>query len=144
MMSRASPASDNDRPVRVLLVDDSARVRHELRQLLELSGRVRILGEAGDGSEAIRLAAELAPDVVVMDLEMPGMDGFEATRQVKALQPAPRVIILSVHAGPATEAYAREAGADKFVTKGADYRILLNAIRGMDGSNQSFVKGEES
>ncbi len=118
------------------------RVRHELRQLLELSGMVRIVGEAGDGLEAVRLAGELSPEVIVMDLEMPRLDGFEATRRIKARQPAVRVIILSVHARPEEQALARTAGADGFVVKGTDYQILLNAILGRDGSTKSFEKGE--
>ena len=130
--------------IRALLVDDAAQVRHDLRQLLELSGLVQVAGEAGDGLEAVRLAAELAPDVIVMDLEMPGLDGFEATRRIKARRPAPRVVILSVHAGPGEEARARAAGADGFVVKGASYPALLNTILGKDGSNHSVEKGEGS
>jgi DNA-binding NarL/FixJ family response regulator len=145
MISHTSSQSDLEiRPMRVLLVDDAARVRSELRQLLELSGRVQIVGEVGDGLEAIRMIDELSPQVVVMDLEMPGMDGYEATRRIKARQLPPRVVILSVHGGPAVEEDAREAGADSFVIKGTNYQILLNAILGMDGSIKSFEKGEKS
>ncbi len=139
-----SPINPEIRLVRVLLVDDAARVRHELRQLLELSGAVQVVGEAGDGLEAVRLTTELSPDVVVMDLEMPGLDGIQATRQIKLQAPAPWVVILSVHAGPAEEQSARAAGADRFVTKGADYQTLVNAILGKDGPNHSFEKGEKS
>ena len=131
MMTHAtSPSKPEIRLVRVLLVDDAARVRHELRQLLELSGFVQVVGEAGDGLEAVRLTTELSPDVVVMDLEMPGLDGIQATRRIKLQTPAPWVVILSVHAGPAEEQSARAAGADRFVTKGADYQTLVNAILG--------------
>ena len=115
-------------PIRALLVDDAAQVRQDLRQLLELSGLVHVTGEAGDGLEAVRLAAELAPDVIVMDLEMPGLDGFEATRRIKAHRPAPRVVILSVHAGAAEQENAQAAGADSFVVKGAPYDCLMKAI----------------
>lgn len=143
MISHASSPSDpGNHPVRVLLVDDAARVRNELRQLLELSGAVQVVGEAGDGLEAVRLAAELSPEVIIMDLEMPGMDGFEATRQIKAYPPAPRVVILSVHEGLA-EQKAQAAGADSFVIKGTDYQILVNAILGEDGSTHSFEEGEK-
>jgi two-component system response regulator DesR len=143
MSHASSPFDPQIRPVRVLMVDDSAHVRHELRQLLELSGIVQIVGEAGDGLEAIRLADELSPEVILMDLEMPGLDGYEATRRIKARQPAPRVVILSVHAGLAEEK-ARVAGADGFVIKGTHYQILLNAILGKDGSTNSFDEGEKS
>ncbi len=144
MFQTSYPSKPEIHILRVLLVDDAERVRHELRQLLELSGLVRIVGEAGDGLDAVCLAAELLPDVVIMDLDMPGMDGYEATRQIKAHQPAPRVVILSVHAGPVQQACARASGADSFVIKGSDYRTLLNAILGKDGSNHSPHEGEKS
>lgn len=144
MMSHASSPSDpGNYPVRVLLVDDATRVCRELRQLLELSGAVRVIGEAGDGLEAVQLAAALAPDVVVMDLEMPVMDGYEATRQIKACPPAPRVVVLSVHGGLA-EQDARAAGADSFIIKGTDYRTLLNAILDKDGPTKYSEKGEKT
>jgi len=144
MLSQPSLPNDlKPRLVRVLLVDDTDSVRHELRQLLELSGGIQIIGDAGNGLDAVHLANEIAPDVIVLDLEMPVMDGFEATRRIKGLQPAPRVVILSVHAGPEAEQRARAAGADCFVIKGTDYQILVNAILGKDGS-YSFEKGEKS
>ena len=133
-----SPSDPEIRPVRVLLVDDAAHVRSELRQLLELTGVVKIVGEAGDGLEALRLAAELAPDVVIMDLEMPGLDGCEATCRIKAMHASTRVIILSVHAGPVEQRHAREAGADSFVVKGALFETLMNAILGKVGKSNSF------
>jgi DNA-binding NarL/FixJ family response regulator len=129
MINPAShPIRQNHLPMRVLIVDDSPQVLHDLHQLLELSGGVEVVAEARDGQEAIRLAAELSPDVVVMDLEMPGMDGFQATRQIKEQGLAARVVILSVHANPEEVERARDAGADSFVTKGAGYETLLNAI----------------
>jgi DNA-binding NarL/FixJ family response regulator len=94
---------------------------------------VEIVGEASDGLQAIRLASELYPDVVVLDLEMPNMDGYEATRQIKGRRLARRVVTLSVHAGPLEMETARSAGADCFIAKGARYEILLNAILEMDG-----------
>jgi DNA-binding NarL/FixJ family response regulator len=122
--------------VQVLIVDDMARVREELRQLLQLSGMVQIVGEAGDGLEAVRLAGELSPDVVVMDLEMPVMDGFEATSQIKSSQPEVWVVILSIHNGGEARERALRAGADRFVIKGASYQTLLKAIlRGSDISD---------
>jgi len=123
---------------RVLLVDDSPQVLQDLRLLLELQGGMEIIAEAVNGQEAVRLAADLAPDVVVMDLEMPVMNGYEATRQIKSRLPAPRVVILSVHAGPVELDRARAAGADRFVIKGARYEILLNAVLATDGSPYLF------
>jgi DNA-binding NarL/FixJ family response regulator len=88
------------------------------------------IGEAANGEETIRLAADLSPDVIVMDLEMPFMNGYEATRKIKAKFPAMRVVILSVHAGLEEQEKAREAEADSFVVKGASYEALLKAILG--------------
>ena len=145
MSSRlSSPQNDPTRSVRVLLVDDSAHVRQELRQLLELSGAVQVVGEAGDGLEAVRQSSELAPAVIVMDLAMPVMDGFDATRQIKSQVPSPRVVILSVHGGPAEAERVRQAGADCLITKGTDFQILVNAILSRDGPNYSVEKGDKS
>jgi CheY-like chemotaxis protein len=127
------PNGQNFQRVRVLLVDDMPQVLNELHQLLELTGLIEIIAEARNGAEAVRLAAELAPDAIVMDLEMPGMDGHEAARRIKQSQPSPRVVILSVHAGPVEQERARAAGADSFVEKGANYEILVNAILGKNG-----------
>ena len=145
-MTTSSNSLDNQNHprLRVLIVDDTTQVLRDLRQLLELSSKVQVVGEARDGAEAIRLNEELSPQVIVMDLEMPGMDGYQATRQIKALQLAPRVVILSVHGGLAVEERLRKAGADGFVVKGTNYQILLDAILGMDGSNYSKEKGEIS
>lgn len=123
--------------VRVLLVDDSTHVRNELRQLLELSGWVQVVGEAADGLEAVQLAAELCPDVIIMDLEMPKMDGCEATRRIKGGAAGASVIILSVHATPQAQERAREAGADYFITKGERVENLLAAILAAKGINQT-------
>jgi DNA-binding NarL/FixJ family response regulator len=142
MKMASSPFDPEIHLIRVLLADDSARVRSELRHLLELSGKVQVVGEAGDGLEAISLNEELTPQVIVMDLEMPGMDGYEATRRIKAHRTTPRVVILSVHGGPAVEERLREAGADSFVIKGTSYQTLINAILGEDGSVNSKTKGE--
>ena len=125
-----SPAHHEQPGLRVLLVDDTPQVLHDLRQLLELTGKMEIVAEAGNGREAIRLAADLAPDVVVMDLEMPVMNGYEATRQLKSRSPAMRVVILSVHAGAKEREGARTAGADCFVVKGASYEVLVDTIQG--------------
>jgi DNA-binding NarL/FixJ family response regulator len=107
--------------------------------------KTEVIGEAQNGREAVEQARALHPDVILMDLEMPILDGYEATRQIKAQLPAPRVIILSIHNSPEEQLRARAAGADGFVVKeGASYPILLNAILERDGSPNSFdlIKGE--
>lgn len=129
MNTTASTDAKTVRP-RVLLVDDTPQVRQDLRLMLALPGEMVIVGEAANGQEAIRLVQALAPDVVVMDLEMPVMDGYEATRVIKSRLPAPRVVILSIHAGPAEQEKAKSAGADAFIAKGARVEQLAGAILG--------------
>ena len=114
--------------IRVLIVDDVERVRQDLCTFLTLSGNIEIVGEACNGLEAIRLAETLRPQVILMDLEMPIMDGYEAARQIKVLQPSIRVIALTIHAGEAEQQRAFEAGMTTVVVKGAPLEILLGAI----------------
>jgi DNA-binding NarL/FixJ family response regulator len=135
--SYSSPGKPYALRVRVIIVDDMPQVLHDLHQLLELTGRVEVVAEAGNGQEAVRLAGLLSPDAILMDLEMPGMDGYEATRRIKQHPCAPRVIILSVHAGPNERERAQAAGADGFVMKGADYETLVNALLGGNASTDS-------
>ena len=115
--------------IRVLIVDDVERVRQDLRTFLALAGNFEIVGEASNGSEAVQLAQALCPQVVLMDLEMPVMDGYEATRQIKSRQPACRVIALTIHASEAEQQQALQAGMVDVVVKGAPLDILLSAIQ---------------
>lgn len=115
--------------IRVLIADDVERVRQDLRTFLTLSGEIEIVAEAADGLEAVRLAEVLRPRVILMDLEMPVLDGYEAARQIKAMQPACRVIALTIHAGEAERQRAMRAGADDFIVKGAALEELLRSIR---------------
>jgi DNA-binding NarL/FixJ family response regulator len=114
--------------VRVLIVDDMPQVRQDLRLLLQLTGELEVVGEAADGQEAIRLAELLRPDVVIMDVEMPILDGLRATRQIKERNLAQRVVILSVHSEPEDAFRAIQAGADAFIQKGAPYSTLIQSI----------------
>jgi DNA-binding NarL/FixJ family response regulator len=116
---------------RILLVDDSAQVRQELRTLLPLAGNIEIVGEAADGREAIRLAQALQPEVVLMDLEMPILDGYQATLQIKAICPACRVVALTVYGDPASRNQATEAGVDVFLVKGVSVETLVQAVSEM-------------
>jgi len=113
---------------RILIVDDSPQVRQELRTLLPLAGDIEIVGEAADGQEAIRLAQALQPDVVLMDLEMPVLDGYEATRQIKALSPSCRVVALTVHGAEAAREKASQSGVDVFLVKGVSVETLVGAV----------------
>ena len=115
--------------LRVLIVDDAERVRQDLRTFLTLNGNIEIIGEACNGLEAIHLVQALHPQVVLMDLEMPFVDGFEAARQIKIFQPACRIIVLTIHGEEAEREKAFSAGADDFIVKGAPLKSLLEAIQ---------------
>ena len=114
---------------RILIADDVPQVRRELRTLLSLLDNIDIVGEAENGQNAIELAKALRPDVILMDVEMPIMDGISATRSIKQCCPSCRIIILSIHTEEAVHAQARSAGADDFVDKGAPLTTLLQAIK---------------
>jgi DNA-binding NarL/FixJ family response regulator len=114
--------------IHVLIVDDMPQVREDLQVLLQLSNEIEVIGEAGDGKEAIRLAELLHPDVVIMDLEMPGMNGLQATQEIIRRQLASRVVILSVHSEKDDIERAMQAGADAFVQKGSSYTTLIESI----------------
>jgi DNA-binding NarL/FixJ family response regulator len=101
--------------LRILIVDDQPRARKSLRALLSTWPQVGEIREAGDGREAVQLAGELQPDVVLMDARMPEIDGLEATVQIKARWPQVKVIVLSMYTEYRNEALA--AGADAFVAK---------------------------
>jgi two-component system NarL family response regulator len=128
--------------IRVLIVDDVERVRQDLHTFLTLTGNMEVVAEAGNGLEAIRLAVALRPQVVLMDLEMPLMDGFEATRQIKALQPFCRIIALTIHANEAEQQRVMQAGADDFIVKGASLERLLESIRMAPTTKRTNQEGE--
>jgi len=113
---------------RLLIVDDISQVRQDLHYLLELEGRIDVAGEAADGLAAVSQVQALQPDVVLMDLEMPVLDGYEATRRIKALHPACRVVALSLHSYPSAREKAFQAGVDNFIEKGAPIDMLVHAI----------------
>ena len=120
--------------IRVIIVDDVQGVRQDLRTLLTLAGDmdignpVVVAGEGANGLEAVQLVQALKPDVVLMDLEMPVMDGYEAAHKIKKLSPAPRVIALTVHGYPEACLKASQAGVDELIVKGAPLKIILEAI----------------
>ena len=112
----------------VLLVDDHAMVRAGLRSVLELRGDLPVIAEAADGRTAMRLARELSPQVVLMDISMPGVNGIEATRRIAADNPDVRVIVMSMHADRHSVAEALGAGASGYVLKNTAARELGAAI----------------
>jgi DNA-binding NarL/FixJ family response regulator len=117
-------------PTRILLADDHLILRQGLRALLRRHSDMEIVAEAGDGQEAVALAEELSPDVVVMDVAMPGVDGLEATRQILAVRPLTRIVIFSVYSAdrPLITACFR-AGAAGYLPKEDSFDELGTAIR---------------
>ncbi len=115
--------------ITVLLVDDHGLVRSGFRRLLEDAPDLTVVGEAGDGAEAIRLAAQLDPRVIVMDCALPGMSGLAATRQILENSPASLVLMLSMHSEDTLVRQAMEAGARGFVLKSAIDLELVAAVR---------------
>ena len=115
--------------IKVLLVDDHSVVRQGLRSFLELLGDIQIVGEASGGAEAVDLAIQLSPDIVLMDLVMPGMNGIEATRQICTRCPATKVIALTSFLADELIYPALEAGASGYLLKDVTPSELVQAIR---------------
>jgi two-component system, NarL family, response regulator NreC len=117
------------KPIRVLLVDDHAILRDTLRLLLDGRADLEIVGEAADGREAIDLAVELRPDVILMDTAMPGLNGIDATEAIHKRLPRTRILMLSGYGHEDRVSAALQAGASGYVLKSSGSRELLEAIR---------------
>jgi DNA-binding NarL/FixJ family response regulator len=128
-MSNTTATETVQDELRVVLVDDHDLFRTGLRNLLEEHGGVQVLGEAVNGAEAVKLVRELAPDVVVMDLNMPAMSGVEATRHITSLSPLTRVIVLTISDQDADVMDAIVAGACGYLLKDASISDVVNGIR---------------
>lgn len=115
--------------IKVLLAEDHTIVREGFRKMLELEGDFEIVGEAQDGRQAVALVKKLQPDVVVMDIAMPLLNGLEATRQLLKLFPATKVLILSAHSDDAYVNNATEAGARGFLLKQTSAHDVCRALR---------------
>lgn len=115
--------------IRVLIVDDHTIVRAGIRLLLQAEDDIQVVGEAGDGETAVAAVAELRPDVVLMDVAMPGISGLEATRTIKHRWPDVQVLALTMHRSDDYFFRMLEAGASGYVLKGADPGELITAIR---------------
>jgi NarL family two-component system response regulator LiaR len=119
--------------IRVLLADDHALVRQGTRELLEREGDIAVVAEAGDGEEAVRLACSHRPDVVIMDVAMPTLNGIEATRQIKAQYPTVAVLVLSAYDDDQYVFALLEAGAAGYVLKDVHASELIKAVRAVHG-----------
>jgi two-component system response regulator NreC len=116
-------------PIRVLIVDDHAVVRAGIQMLLESDPAFEIAGQCTNGQDAVRLAQELRPDIVLMDIAMPEMDGIEATRQIRTQVDAPPVLALTIHEGKDYFFHMLQAGASGYVPKRVAPEDLLQAVR---------------
>lgn len=117
------------KPITVLLAEDHAIVREGLRSLLELNGECQVLGEAATGRQAVELAARLHPEVAVMDIAMPLLNGFEATRQILHDAPGTRILVLSAHSEVEYIAHMAAVGASGYLVKQNSGEALLHAIK---------------
>ncbi len=115
--------------IRVVLADDHAVVRKGIREFLEEEGDIVVVAEAADGAQAVSLVAEHHPDVAVLDIQMPGMGGIEATRQIKAQSPTVRVLILTAYDDDPYIFALLHAGANGYILKTADSAELVRALR---------------
>ncbi|MFQ6057409.1 MAG: response regulator [Anaerolineae bacterium] len=123
------PCPERSRSIRVLVADDHAVLRAGLRLLLNAEPDMEVVGEAADGAEAVAQAVALKPDVVLMDITMPGMSGLEATRRIKAARPEAKVLALTMHDDQGYLRSLLEAGGSGYVLKKSADEELLSAIR---------------
>lgn len=119
-----------DRPVRVVLAEDAAGVRRLIKIFLEEDPRLVVVGEAVDGREALARVAELQPDVLVLDLSLPDIDGLEVLAALNTWESRPRVVVFSALDGARMSPIVTALGASAYVEKTADPSVLLDAIRG--------------
>jgi len=127
---------DKLRTLRVLLADDHVTVRHGLKLLIDAEPDMKVVAEAGDGDEAVRQAIDLQPDVIVMDISMPGMNGLAATRALKKIRPDAVIVTLTRHGDDAYLQELLRAGVSGYVLKRSAPTELLHAIRGAAAGGQ--------
>ncbi|HXW08755.1 MAG TPA: response regulator transcription factor [Vicinamibacterales bacterium] len=123
-------------PLRILLADDHVTVRHGLRLIIDGQTDMKVVAEAGDGAAAVQAVLDLAPDVVVLDISMPGMNGLVATRTLRQLRPALAIVTLTRHSDDAYLEELLRAGASGYVLKQSEPTELLHAIRAVASGGQ--------
>jgi DNA-binding NarL/FixJ family response regulator len=126
--------------ITVLVADDHGVVRDSLQYLLEAQGDIHVIGLAADGREAVDQAVKSCPDVVVMDISMPRMDGMEATQQIQVLCPHTRVVMLTIYNSKEHIRHAMQSGASGFIPKESAGQELVTAIRALHAGGQYFGK----
>ena len=127
----SSPERHQPQKTRVILADDHPLLRQALRDVLEKQPDFEVIAEACDGEEAVRLATELVPDVVIMDISMPNLSGLEATKQIKAQCPATAVLVLTVHSDSEHILSILQAGAGGYLTKSVYGDEVIHAVRAL-------------
>lgn len=127
--SISNPCGSGTGKTKIMLVDDHPLLRQAVRIVLEKQDDFEVIAEAGEGNEAVKLARELVPDVIIMDLSMPGVNGLEATKQIKASCPGIAILILTVHTDSEHILSILEAGADGYLTKTVYGDEVTNAVR---------------
>ncbi len=120
---------------KVLIVDDHGVVRKGLRLLLENEGDIEVVGEASDGFEGVEKATELLPDVIIMDITMPRLNGLEATKRIRSEHPGIAVLFLTIHEGEEFFFQALKSGGSGFIPKSADALDMLAAVRAVKSGN---------
>jgi DNA-binding NarL/FixJ family response regulator len=128
----------------VLIVDDSESVRVAVRELFEAEPEFKVIGEAVNGMDAIAKAEELAPDLIVLDLSMPIMNGLEAAETLKTNSPATPIYILTAHGGPEVDRAARAAGVDAVFSKTDDMDRMLVSARSAFAAKKSKKRSKDS
>lgn len=130
-----------DPPIRILVADDHPVVRGGLVAMLRTIPGFEVVGEASDGDDAMRLADELSPDVVLMDVRMPGIDGIDATRRIRERSADCRVLILTMYDDDATVFTAMQAGAQGYLLKESEQEDIVRAVRGVVAGEAIFGPG---
>jgi DNA-binding NarL/FixJ family response regulator len=118
--------------IRVVIADDHSLVREGLRRILDEQFDIEVVGEAKDGKEAVELAGRLRPDVILLDISMPGKDGLDATKEIRALDTRTKILILTIHNEEHYALRTLRAGAHGFIFKGAKSEDLVRAIHDLD------------
>jgi len=128
-ISPSTASKKQSNKTRIVLADDHPLLRKALRDLLEKEPTFQIIGEAGDGVEAVKLAGELAPDIIIMDISMPNLDGLQATQQIKTKHPDIAVLVLTVHTDDECILDILKAGAAGYLLKSAFGDEVIHAVR---------------
>ncbi|MFQ5718052.1 MAG: response regulator [Acidobacteriota bacterium] len=143
MSSAEASSTSGDGPTRVLLVDDHTLFREGVARLLAEDGAITVVGEAATSEAAIESCRDLEPDLVVMDLMMPGTGGIEVTRTLRKAHPDLRILVLSLHRDRAYVARSRQAGANGYLPKDIDLDTLLHALRQVADGEDVFPEDSQ-